>query len=252
MTHAADGDVPVAGAAADHVVEEAPVLAQALVVGVREGADESVGQRDAAGQIALQRRAQQLAERPIDECRPERVVAQSLPQLAGARERVGHRREDRARNRCEPFVEGGEALGLGRVAGRAEEGGGRGCGIRCIDEDAATRVAGIGRVRREPASAQRDAQAEIVDDALGQQAHEVGVAREAGVDAVPRPFRHRRASGVREPLEHDDPLAGAGEIGGGGETVVPAADDDDVVDRGTHPPTLARGVRHDRRGRARR
>ena len=46
--HAADRHVPVAGAVADHVVEEAAVLAQVGVVRAGEGPDERVGQGDAA------------------------------------------------------------------------------------------------------------------------------------------------------------------------------------------------------------
>ncbi len=60
-----------------------------------------------------------------------------------------------------------------------------------------------------------------------QQAHDVREhrEREAGEDLL----AHRRAADALAPLEHDDALAGAREIGGADEAVVAAADDDRVV-----------------------
>ena len=73
------------GAAADHVVEEAAVLAQARLVAAGEGADEPVGQRDAPREVAPQRGAQQFAERALDDVVPELVVVQARPQRRAAR-----------------------------------------------------------------------------------------------------------------------------------------------------------------------
>ena len=76
-SHAADRHVPVPGSAADHVVQEAAVLAQARIVGGRERADEAVGQGDAARDVGLERRSRSTsAERALDERIPERVVAE--------------------------------------------------------------------------------------------------------------------------------------------------------------------------------
>ena len=52
--HAAHGHVPVPGSAADHVVEEAAILAEARLVAAGEGADQPVGQCDALSDVAAQ------------------------------------------------------------------------------------------------------------------------------------------------------------------------------------------------------
>ena len=65
--HAADRHVPVAGAAADEVVEEADVLGQGRPVEVGEGADEGVGGHDAAHRVVGERRPQRLPQRPLDQ-----------------------------------------------------------------------------------------------------------------------------------------------------------------------------------------
>ena len=122
-----------------------------------------------------------------------------------------------------------EPLRLSGVAGRPCERGGGGRGIRCVDQDAARGVGRIGGVGRVAAPPQVDAQAEVVDDPPGEQAHEVRVARQPRVDARPRTLRHGGAADVVEALEHDDRQTGAGEVRGGDEGVVPSADDHDVV-----------------------
>ncbi len=116
-------------------------------------------------------------------------------------------------------------------------------GIPRVDEDSALGVRRVGRVRGVAPAAEVDAQAEIVDDALGQQAHEVRVARQPGVDPRPRQLRHRGAADVGEPLEHDDRASCAGEVGRGDEGVVASADDHDIMsggDRRQHASTLMR------------
>ena len=151
-------------------------------------------------------------------------------------------------NRCrasghDALGEPREPLRLGGVAGRPCERGGRGGGIPGVDEDAARGVGRVGRVRRVAAPPQVDAQAQVVDDPPGEQAHQVRVARQPRVDARPRPLRHRGAADVVEALEHDDLPTGAGEVRGGDESVVPSADDHDVVGvRGAslHANALAR------------
>ena len=145
-------------------------------------------------------------ERPLDEVVPQRRRRRAArAPRRGVGERLGHRREERARER----TRGDRRTRAKRSASRgspvvAGERGGGGRGIRRVDQDAARRVGRIGRVGRVPAPAQLDAQAEVVDDPPGEQAHEVGVARQAGVDARPGPLRHGRAAEVVEALEHDD------------------------------------------------
>ncbi len=87
---------------------------------------------------------------------------------------------------------------------------------------------GIGRVRRVAAARQPHPGTEVVDDAPRQQADQIRVARQPRVDSVEGMRGHRRAADVVEPLEHLHPAAGAGQVGGGDQAVVPAADDDDV------------------------
>ena len=129
---------------------------------------------------------------------PELVVAEARAHGATAR-RAARSPSGRA---CARAARGARRTRANRAASRGspvvranECGGGR--GIRCVDEDAARRVGRIGRVGRVPASAQVDAQAEVVDDPAGEQAHEVRVARQARVDAGPRaaPTRPRRRRG---------------------------------------------------------
>ena len=72
-------------------------------------------------------------------------------------------------------------------------------------------------------------QGEVVDDPRRQQADQVRVARQPRVDAVERLRRDRGTADVIQPFQHQHPLAGAGQVGGGDQAVVPAADDDGVV-----------------------
>ena len=112
---------------------------------------------------------------------------------------------------------------------------------------------GVGRVRRVAAPHQPHPGAEVVDDAPGQQAHQIRVARQPRVDAVERVRRHRRTADVVEPLQHLHPPARAGQVCGSHQPVVPAADDDDVACRrsgGSGVGRLSRGSpRPRRRGR---
>ena len=84
--HAADRDIPVAGAAADHVVEEAAVRVERGVVEVGERADQAVGRDDAADEVAREAGVDGLAEGPVDELLPDAVVAETR---ARASARVG-------------------------------------------------------------------------------------------------------------------------------------------------------------------
>ncbi len=75
-------------------------------------------------------------------------------------------------------------------------------------------------------------QFEVADDLRAQQAHDVGILREAvpGEDLA-------RAGGAADPVvafENDDLLAGAGQVGRGDQAVVACADDDRVEPGGAH------------------
>src|SRR5690349_134124 len=61
--HTADWHQPVTRAVADHVIEQAAVLAQVVVVGPGEGADQRVGQYDAGDDVVTEHRADRGADR---------------------------------------------------------------------------------------------------------------------------------------------------------------------------------------------
>ena len=69
---------------------------------------------------------------------------------------------------------------------------------------------------------------QIVEDALRQQADQVRIARQPGVDTVERVGRDRGAADVVQTFEQPNPSARPGQVGGGDQPVVAAAHDDDV------------------------
>ena len=91
--HAADRHVPGAGAAADHVVEEAAVLPQGGVVGVREGPDEGVGEDDTADEVVGEVLLHGGADRLLEEHPPRLLVVDTPTQLVARGQRLGERRE---------------------------------------------------------------------------------------------------------------------------------------------------------------
>ncbi len=70
-------------------------------------------------------------------------------------------------------------------------------------------------------------QIQVPNDLGAQERDDVGADRE--LESRKDFLRHRRAAHDVAPLEHQDLLAGAREVGGVHEPVVPASDDDDVV-----------------------
>ena len=106
-------------------------------------------------------------------------------------------------------------------------------GVRAHEQPGAVRPR---RVGGDPAPAQLDVEAEIARDRPRQQRDEVGVARQARVDAGPGALGDGRAARVLAPLEHEHGAPGAGEVGGGDEPVVAAADDHGVVARHADGP----------------
>ncbi len=211
------------------MVQEAAVGVERRVVEVGERADEAVGRHDAAHEVVRETRIDRRAERLLDELAPDAVVADERPCLVARRQRFRQRGE-------EPLGEA-HRVGVERVPRRsidlgADAGeGGDGCRIvgLAIDEQPPIGVARVGRVRGEAAAHESHVEAEVVDDALRQQAHEVRVPGEARVDAVERLRRHGCAAEVVVALEEQHAEARAGEVGGRREAVVSAADDHDVV-----------------------
>ena len=102
-SHAADRDVPIAGAAAQQVVQEAHVLRQRRVIGAGERADQRVGRHHAANQIVGDRGGDRVPDRLVDH-EPPRVVVVHMPArlLRAGRNgwvNVGHSREVTTRHR---------------------------------------------------------------------------------------------------------------------------------------------------------
>ena len=227
--HPAHRHVPIAGAVADHVVEEAAVLAQVGVVRAGEGPDERVGQGDAAQHVVGKALLDELADRALEQRVPRRVVAHAGAQALGAEQRLGHRGEDRLRDpRADP-VEALPAIDRRRIARRGRQRRAGALAILAVDEHAARRIARQRRVGGDPPPAQPDAEAQFVDDPLRQQADQVGVARQPRVDTRPRALGDRRAADVVAALEHQHRAPGAREVRRGDQAVVAAADDDRIV-----------------------
>ena len=183
--HASDRHVP---GPSDHVVEEAAVLPQQRIVGRRERSDQSVGQHGAAGEIVSERPLDQIGERGLEERVPEGVVADHPSELLARAQGLGQR-------------------------GKRPVGDRRECGTR------------RGRVGRDPAGADLDRHAERAEQRRGEQADEIGVARQPHVEPGKRRRRDRSAADLVAPLEHDDRAAGARQQRGRDERVVTATDD---------------------------
>ncbi len=73
------------GPVADHVVEEAAVLAQVGVVRGRERADQRVGQHDPAQQVVVEDALDRLADRALEQRLPDLAVADPPLELLAAR-----------------------------------------------------------------------------------------------------------------------------------------------------------------------
>ena len=150
-------------------------------------------------------------------------------------QRFEHRREDPLGHAGHARVEVGPPGIRVVTAGQRPEGGtGRG-GVAVVDEQPAVGVRRHRRVRGEPPPDEPQVEVEVGEDLARQQRHEVGVAREAGVDALERAGRHGRAAHPVRPLEDEHVPPRSGEVGGGREAVVTGPDDDVVV---AHEVTL--------------
>ncbi|CAO0833571.1 hypothetical protein SMICM17S_13273 [Streptomyces microflavus] len=225
--HAADGDVPVTGSAADHVVEEAPVLEQRGVVGVGEGADQGVGQHHAAYQVIGEVPLDGHPDGLLEQGPPGLGVVDPGPQRVPGGERLGQGREDPF---GDPLRHGVEAL-PGRVLplSAGQRGEGLPGPVAADEQPGGAPLADDRGVGGDGPLADGEVQPEIADDLPRQQGDQIGVAREAGVDAGEGPGRDRRSPGGVQAFQDEDGLSGAGEVGGGDQTVVAAAHDHGVV-----------------------
>ena len=86
----------------------------------------------------------------------------------------------------------------------------------------------------------------MLDDQIRQQGHEVGVPGQAGREPRERLRGDRGTTGVTEAFEHRHRQPGPGEVGRGGQAIVPAADDHHVIETAsgqglTHVPIVRAG-----------
>ena len=228
--HAADGHPPLAVAVADQVVEEAPVLHQAGVVEVGEGADQRVGGDDPAHGVVVEALLDHLPDRLPRPGSPRWPRPTRLAHLPAGAQRLEQRRSDRLGEVGDLGVELAPGVVLLVRAGQLPERRGGRLGLGALDQEAGVLPVAHDRgVRRRGAGLQLEVEAEVVDDLLRHQADEVGVAREPGRHSGKGPGGHRRAAGVVEPLQHQGRDTGTGEVRRSHEAVVAAADDDDVV-----------------------
>ena len=222
--HPAHRHVPVPGAVADHVVEEAAVLAQLRIVGGGEGSDQRVGGHDPAHQVAVELGLERERERLLEQRRPRRLVVHQRAERRAGNERLGQRPEHPPRD---PGGERAKALERGHRAVVAAGAGDRVARPLRVVGDQHAGVAKR-RVGRDPPPAHLDAYAELREQLAREQADEIGVARDARVDAGKRRGRDRGSAGVICALEHQHAPARSGQHRRGDQAVVAGAHDDRV------------------------
>lgn len=209
---------------------------------VRERADQGVGQHDSAyeivGEVLLDGHTDRFLEEHPPGVRVTDPVAERLP----AGQRFGEGREDPLGDLLRHAVEALPGRVLALAAG--ERGEGLPGGVPA-DEQSGGAAAPHGRcVRGDGPLAYGEVQPEIADDLLRQQGHQIRVARQPRVDSVEGTGRDGRSAGGAEAFEDKDGLSGAGEVGGGDQTVVAAAHDHCVIRvRCGHGPLVTRDDR---------
>ena len=170
---------------------------------------------EVVGEVPLQA----LAQRPLDQRVPGRVVGHPRPQAAAEISGSVKRGEDRA-----PGA-GARARALQASLGARSRSRRSAAGVRT-----AARVPARGprRVGGQPPR-RRNLAARARRDRPREQADEVRVARQPRVDAGPRALGHGRAADVVAALEHEHRAPRAGQVRGRDQAVVAAADDHRVV-----------------------
>jgi hypothetical protein len=244
--HAPDGNAPLTGAVAEAMEEEAAVLHERPVVQRGERTDQPVGAHQSAHEIVREATLECDAQRLLDDVRPGHHL-DHVAQVAHVGEWLEEGRGQGAGQGLDVGIELLPRLVLGVGTGQLAEGPASRLPVVGLDEQASVVVRRVGG--RGP-RAQLQLEAEVVDQCVGHEAHEVGEARQASVESVERARAHRRSAEVVEALEHHDVETRARQVGGGYEGVVSAPDDHDiVVSRHTPGGLDARPTRRWPRGR---
>jgi hypothetical protein len=93
--HPADRHVPAPEPVADHVVQEAAVLAQRRVVRRGEGPDQRVGEQHAADLVVADPGGQGLGQRGLEQCLAD-IGIDAAQELLARKQRLGQGRRERA------------------------------------------------------------------------------------------------------------------------------------------------------------
>jgi hypothetical protein len=191
--------------------------------------DEGVGEDHAPDEVVAEVRLHGGADRFLEQRAPGVLVVDAAAQLVPAGQGFGERGEDPPGDAPGHAV---EAL-PGRVFALAPREPGEGLPGAVLSpahEEPRGASAALDRgVRGDRAPLDAEAQAEVVHDLPREQADQVGVAREAGVDAGEGAGGDGGAAGVVEPFQHQHGPSGPGQVGGGDQAVVSSADDYGVV-----------------------
>jgi hypothetical protein len=177
------------------------------------------------GEVPLDRDA----DRFLEEGPPGLLVVDAAAQFVAGGQRLGEGGEDPLGEAAGHAVEALPGLVLALAAGEPGECLPSALFSAADQESGGPAVPFHGGVRRDGARTDTEVQPEIPHDLLRQQADQVRVPGQAGVDAREGTGGDGRSPGVVQPLQDQHGPAGAGQVGGGDQAVVASADDDGVV-----------------------
>ena len=169
-------------------------------------------------------------QRGLEQRVPRLVIAHERAQLGARAKRLDQRREHGPRDAADHLVELLPRSQSRGIAGDGFKRGPRGAAIARIEQQpGAGALPRVGRVRGHAAPRESQRQGELAHDRRGQQAHEVGVARDARFQARKDLFGDGSAAERGAALEHQARAPRPCQVGARGEPVVAATDDDRVV-----------------------
>jgi len=233
-SHSTDRDFPFAGLVADNVVEKTAILEEGWIVRMREEANLSIGKNDAAEQIVLNVSFDGASEGFLDEAPPRFSAQIALRELAreillGA-ERFEHGIPQLLGENSGEAIEVFELIELAAAPRQFTKGFATGFFGKVAQEEAVMATAsGIGRKGRGNAAAEIEIQPEFMNNFLGQEAYEVGVARDFSFVSGEEPLGSCGPADVIVFLEEQDAQPRARQVGSGDEAVVASAENNHVI-----------------------